>query len=225
MDALISLLILILVLSPFPLVIGITVYIQKQRKKKFQEIAVLLNLQFQEKKTADLPAIPGLSLLMNFVDTFEWELLGKYNDHEVNLHLITRGSGKSSKVYTIVEVFFEEAFDYEMQIYKEQFYHFIGKKLFGVQDIQVGDEKLDKELLIKGKNEHAIKDLITDRNIKEKILELFALYPEITIEDSRIIYDAMGVKSNPNMIKDLLEKMTELAGLMANEDQFGMDNF
>lgn len=77
MDALISLLILILVLSPFPLVIGITVYIQKQRKKKFQEIAVLLNLQFQEKKTADLPAIPGLSLLMNFVDTFEWELLGK----------------------------------------------------------------------------------------------------------------------------------------------------
>lgn len=60
------------------------------------------------------------------------------------------------------------------------------KKLFGAQDIVVGDETFDRTFVIKGKDPDVVKQMLTD-DARARILELFGRVDELSIDDVDVI--------------------------------------
>ncbi len=70
-------------------------------------------------------------------------------------------------------------------------------KLFGSQDIIIGESQFDKKFMIKGNDEYKIQELFSDKSIQELLLELNVIRLEITNEGG--LFDEK-VKVNHSMI-------------------------
>ena len=100
-------------------------------------------------------------------------------------------------------------------IYKEDIASSIGK-LFGMQDIIIGDDVFDKNFIIKGNNEEKIKILFNDKRIKELIDEFPDVSFQIRDDDgwfsnkfpegvNELYFLCEGEMKDVQMLKDLFE--------------------
>ncbi len=115
-----------------------------------------------------------------FIDAGFWGkdvLLYKHNQWEILLDTYTQSSGEQSTTYTRLRVPFINKNDFYFKIYREGYFSSIGK-LFGMQDIQIGDPFFDKNFIIKGNNEFILKQFFNDINLKT----LFNEQPQLSIE-------------------------------------------
>ena len=79
-------------------------------------------------------------------------LMGRYRGHEVVVDQEIHGSGKHKTTYTRFKAQPLKPLPMGLNVSKEGLGGKIGK-FFGGQDIQVGDQRIDDALLIKGKSE------------------------------------------------------------------------
>lgn len=79
--------------------------------------------------------------------------------------------------YTRMRVPFINKDGLQFEIYKESMVSSVAK-LFGMQDIQVGDAFFDDNFIIKGNNEEKIKILLNDK----RLMELIELLPDLSFQ-------------------------------------------
>src|SRR5262245_4406235 len=75
---------------------------------------------------------------------------GTYRGHALTLDTFTRGAGKTRRVYTRIVLFVNNQDSAYLALYQESVFSKVGK-FFGMQDIQVGDEDLDRKFIIKSR--------------------------------------------------------------------------
>ncbi len=93
----------------------------------------------------------------------------QYQSGEWEITLDTYNTGKNNQItYTRMRAPFLNKDELYFQIYKQGFISSIGK-MFGMQDIQIGDPYFDKEFIIKGNNENKIQLLLKDSKLKDLI--------------------------------------------------------
>ena len=81
--------------------------------------------------------------------------------------LIENGS-KASQIFTRVIIPFTSINNFKFEIYRTELFDSIAK-LFGSQDVTIGYEDFDKEFIVKPNNEHKIKSLLRDSNLRKLI--------------------------------------------------------
>ena len=93
-------------------------------------------------------------------------LIYKHGEWQILLDTYVVSAGTSSYTVTRMRAPFVNKDGLYFKISRQGFFGSIGK-LFGMQDIEIGDPFFDKQFIIKGNNPEKIKLLLADRNIKE----------------------------------------------------------
>lgn len=106
-----------------------------------------------------------------------------YQDFKITFdtytHIIVVGSSSREDEYTRVKVDMLLADNLKFKLFRQGFIDSIGK-LFGAQDIVIGDEEFDKAFLIKGNNEYKIQRLFSNPILRNLILSQKDILLEIS---------------------------------------------
>lgn len=136
---------------------------------------------------------------------------GIYRGHSLALDTFSRGGGEDRTTYTRIVLGLKNPTQLTLSISEEG----VGsklKKLFGAQEILVGDEAIDAKFFIKGSPEMAVQRLLTNTSLRQKLLESKSLHIEL---GNRILYEKRGYEGNPEKLRfvfDLLVDMAEVVG-------------
>jgi hypothetical protein len=185
-------------LLPFLIVVGVLVL--------FAVLAYLRRLARQQ-AWSELAARTGL--------TFEpgglfspMRITGTYRGHPLTLDTFTRRSGKNSTTYTRIMLSVNNPSALTLAIYDENVLSKVGKAL-GMQDIQVGDDELDRRFTIKGQPEPVIAGLLTSIGLRQKLLEARSLH--VDVKDRELHFEQRGAESNADHLQFLFDLLSDLA--------------
>jgi hypothetical protein len=87
---------------------------------------------------------------------------------EITLDTYAVHTGKSTITYTRMRAPFMNRDGFRFKIYRKNVFSGIGK-LFGVQDVEVGDAFFDDQFIIQGEPEHLVGSLLTNGMIRQLI--------------------------------------------------------
>lgn len=106
-----------------------------------------------------------------------------YKNHAIvldtHIHYTTVGHNTYEKQYTRGIVEFRSPDKLQLRLTAQDLVDTIGK-LFGAQDVVIGDKEFDKQFMIKGNDEYKIQLLFSDHSIKKLLSELKVVRLEIT---------------------------------------------
>jgi hypothetical protein len=185
-------------LLPLLIVVGLLVifavlaYVRHQaRRQVWSELAARTGLTFE----------PGTLFS-------PMRIKGNYRGHPLTLDTFTRSSGKSSTTYTRIRLTVNNPSALSLAIYDENVLNKLGKAL-GMQDIQTGDEELDRRFIIKGQPEPVIANLFTSIGLRQKLLEARSLHVEV--KGRELHFEQRGAESNADYIQFLFDLLSDLA--------------
>ena len=108
-----------------------------------------------------------------------------YKEHKILFDVYVNysvvGSSSIDREYTRVRLEFISLDNLKLRLIPQGFIDTIGK-LFGAQDILIGDKEFDKRFVIKGNEEFKIQMLFSNKIIREILLSQKDLYLEIMEE-------------------------------------------
>jgi len=170
--------VLIVFIALFFLLLFLSDYKRRLSRVEFIKLAKKLNLN------CDAPD--------GFLAKFP-ELTGMYRNFPIRVFMFTEkvGEGKSRviRIHTGIEIKINNPLGYKLDIYEEGFFSKL-YKVFGMQDIVIGNDKFDKEYIIKSNNEEITTEVLT-KPICDELLYMadhkFAFGFEI--KDNIIYYD------------------------------------
>ncbi len=110
----------------------------------------------------------------------------KYKEWTIFLDSFANNNGPNGNtVYTRIRAPFVNKDGLYFKIYRENFFSSISK-LFGMQDIQVGDPYFDNEFIIKGNSEEKIQKLLKSDKLKELIRSIPRIHFEVKDDDFKL---------------------------------------
>ena len=182
----------------FLLVIGLLVafvvlaYLRRQaRQQAWSELAAHTGLTFEP---------GGLFSPMR--------ITGAYRGHALTLDTFTRRSGKNSTTYTRILLSVNNPSALSLAIYDENVLSKLGKAL-GMQDIQVGDDELDRRFTFKGQPQPVIAGLLTSIGLRQKLLEARSVHVEV--KGQEVYWQQRGAESNADHVQFLFDLLSDLA--------------
>ncbi|MFC1587723.1 DUF3137 domain-containing protein [Planctomycetota bacterium] len=137
------------------------------------------------------------------------------DEWEITLDTYTVSTGQSSVTYTRMRAPFVNKDGLYFKIYREGLFAKIGK-IFGTQDIKIGDPFFDDAFMIKGNNEDKIKLLLEDDSLKKLIDRHQQIYFEVKDDEGwfsqqfpggvdMLNFYCYGVIKDEDRLKDLFE--------------------
>jgi hypothetical protein len=187
-----SFLILALVFGLILLIAGISYFVAQGRRRAWQDLAERIGATCE----------PG---------SFWFgrpQVSGTYQQHRFKLDSFVRRVGKNTTTYTRLVVDLNTQTQLNMSIQQEGFFSKIGKAL-GVQDLQLGDEEIDRRFIIQGQPESEVRKVISSLGMRQRLLEAPELH--ITIKDGIIRHEKRGFETDPNTLIALMDVLCALA--------------
>jgi hypothetical protein len=202
---------------------AIAFFRRKSAHKKMQELAMKLGLQFedsphlkeietrmasmnQQQTTVSPKVLEYVSKAIEFALPlfYQWQLSGKWNDVPVRIYSET--DKKNSARYTVVRADTENARAIGLHIVAERFLSTLGNK-----DITIGNEELDKLILIKTDDPDHAKMLLMSPYLQDAILQAFKFSRAIKIEDQSVTFYHPGNLQNEEKLRAALDHVSRTA--------------
>lgn len=138
-----------------------------------------------------------------------------YRQWEITLDTYTVSTGKSHVTYTRMRAPFVNRDGFRFKIYRKNVFSGIGK-LFGVQDVEVGDAFFDDQFIIQGEPEHLVRSLLTNSAIRQLIQEQKDIHFEIKDDEGlfrksfpegvdMLYFQVVGVIKDKDRLKSLFD--------------------
>ena len=159
----------------FLVILGITKH-QKKINRAWQQAASQLGLR----------AHPAAFLSSRKID-------GTHNGYSIKVDTWSTG-GKNSTTYTRYRVRFPEPLRLGLKLTRQHFFSGI-TKLFGAQDIEVGDDAFDDAVVVKGFDSGRVTAFLTPSR-RLRIARLLTTHHACEIDDHEVHWSARGVESN-----------------------------
>ena len=123
---------------------------------------------------------------------------GLLGDTRIFIQTEEYSSGKSSRKYTRYRAFFNAGLPRELNVSDEGIGDDVAK-LFGGQDIQLGDDSLDGLLRIKGADEDEVRRFLGHPAIRQAVLELLEM-PQAVVSSSDASFLVPGATDSPQAL-------------------------
>lgn len=147
------------------------------------------------------------------------QISGNLNGQFVVVDTISRGSGNSRTTYTRFRVRYPNALGLGLRLTREGFFSGIGK-FFGMQDIEVGDQAFDDQVMIKGSDPAAIVQFLTPGR-RGLIVRALNSFQGLVIGDERIIWERAGTLTDANQITSTVQRLVTTANHMVDSPSEG----
>lgn len=98
------------------------------------------------------------------------KVVAEVGEWTVTLDTYTESSGESSQTYTRIRAPYINRDNFRFTLYAASIFTPIGKML-GMQDIEIGYQKFDDQMVVKAANEARVRLLLSDRELCDEILQ------------------------------------------------------
>ncbi|VGO17031.1 hypothetical protein PDESU_05625 [Pontiella desulfatans] len=115
---------------------------------------------------------------------------GSVDGHRINISTFTKGSGNSSQAYTKYTVEYRHRIKTDVKMTRQGALHKLGK-VFGLEDITVGDAAFDEQVLVRGADSAAVRKLLTP-DLRDAIRLMVITFPDITITNEHVCVNKKG---------------------------------
>jgi len=204
----------------------------KRQRERAERAALELGLDFSSGEEAILAAYggkegdPSLKLWEKqpaflkklFSALGPWRLVGKRDGIDVAVYEETRSSGKSSTTYTVVRAYYPEPLPFELRVAKEGFFAKVGKSLFGLQDVEIGDPEFDTEFRVKTGDPLQAKLRLDRPETKRAFLEALRAYPAFRAERAFVHYERVGIHTDAEELRPVLGLLVPAARALGEGD-------
>lgn len=141
---------------------------------------------------------------------------GTYRGRNLVLSTFQRGSGKHSRTYTRIALTVNNWADIRMELYNEHVFSGIVKRL-GMQDIQIGDEEIDRRFMIKGQPEEAVMNLLDSGTVRQKLREALSL--KIELHEQTLWCEVRGELLDPGYLQFLFDLLSDMGDRLEQEQR------
>ena len=143
------------------------------------------------------------------------EINGQVDGMRVKVDTYTRRSGNNSQTFTRYQVRYRSA-GTDFELHRQTGFSTI-TKLFGAQDVEVGDQRFDDTFVIKSDHPDRIGSALTPTR-RTAILGLASSFPGVKISDTRIQWEKRGVTTNSAQIVTIVRRLVGGAYIMADRN-------
>ena len=134
---------------------------------------------------------------------------------EITLDTYTVHTGKSHITYTRMRAPFVNRDGFRFKIYRKNVFSGIGR-LFGVQDVEVGDAFFDDQFIIQGEPEHLVRSLLINGMIRQLIQNQKDIHFQIKDDEGlfkknfpegvdELCFEVVGVIKDKERLKSLFD--------------------
>jgi len=163
--------------------------------------------QGRESYSAKLEALPPF--LRKLLDKFApWRIFGEYGGVPVRIFPETRSTGKSSTTWLVVRALFRDTIPFKLRAGKESIFDKVGKTLFGLQDVEVGDYVFDEAVRIKASDPTSASVLFSRPETREAILNLISSWPGAVVTSEFIQWERIIGKKAMEEVPAVLDLIT-----------------
>jgi len=143
-------------------------------------------------------------------------IAGTVDGARITIYLESRGGGKSQTRYTVVRADYPKPLPFELGIAYEDTFTRLGKALFGLRDIETGDEAFDRAVRIKAGDEVSAKLMLGNPETKAAILGLFALSRSAFATDTHVQWERQGARFDPSEVRTVIAALVPVTRTLGN---------
>ena len=176
----------------FALVFGIVYFSRQAQQRAWGELAARTGLTFEPGRF--FGPVPHVT--------------GTYRSRPLTLDTFTRGSGKHQHTYTRIVLYVDNPANVYLALYQESVFSKIGK-FFGMADIQIGDEEVDRRFIIKSKPESFAASLFTSISLRQQLLQARVL--NVEADGRELTFEQVGLLNDVEYLKFLFDLLCQLA--------------
>lgn len=162
----------------------------------------------REKAMALLGKIPLFSMLRGFAT---WRLGGTREGVRVEIFPDTRSSGKNTTTYTVARAWLRKPLDQELRLAHEGFFTKLGKSLFGLQDVELGEATFDAAVRVKAKDPLAAKLLLDRADAREAVLALIGTHHAAFVTREYAQWERVGTKLDEAELRGIIDLLVPVA--------------
>lgn len=140
----------------------------------------------------------------------EFSMSGSYDGVSVEVYTETRSSGKHSKTYMVYAASLPEAVPVDMVVHNEGMFSQVGK-LFGGQDIEVGDPEVDDAFIFKSDHPSELHEFFERPGVREAFQKLARTGCSVQIEYGSIQIEERGLEPDRDELEHGLQVVTGFA--------------
>ncbi len=146
-------------------------------------------------------------------------VVGHVDGVRSTIHVETRGSGKSRTTVTVARADYPKPLPIELRIGHEGTLTRLGKALFGLQDVEVGDEEFDRAVRIKAADEAAAKVIVgRSAEARDAILGLLAVSKSAFATQSCAQWEGQGIRLDVSEMRSVIGALVRVARSLGNAD-------
>lgn len=194
-----------LIIAAVVLSIGAAVWTRYRQSSVWKKVARKLGLGISDTGFSSQPSI-----------------YGEFRGRNVSVQTEIVGSGKNKAVYTVVQAPFTGLAPSGLLVYREGFAQKMGK-MFGGEDIQIGDPELDDTFIIRGNSSREVSDLLTTPSVKRALLIGIKRSDKLRLEASAVRIRAGGRTTNAERLESYIRTVVDVA-LCINEACLGPED-
>ena len=144
-------------------------------------------------------------------------IVGTVDGARIAIHLESRGSGKSRTTFTVVRAEYPRPLPFELRIGYEGALTRLGKVLFGLRDVEIGDEEFDRAIRIKTVDEAAAKLIFARPEARAAILGLVSLSKTAFATGSYVQWERQGIRFDESEIRSVIGALVPVTRALGNE--------
>lgn len=150
----------------------------------------------------------GIDFVLPFFS--QWKMIGRWNTIPVSIYKEVR-KGNNNRNYTVVRAETGSEGNLGLLIVAESFGRTIGKAFHTVQDIQTGNDRLDKKIILKAKDVDRAKMLLNNTYLQDAILQALEFSSAIRIDDQSVTFTHAGTLTDEQKLRSALDQVTQTA--------------
>jgi hypothetical protein len=166
-----------------------------------------------EKSLRAFEAFPGASLFMNAVQV----VCGTMLEQSVYIFPGAEGGSEntSSRRKLDLVVLFQNSLKMKLHMYPEYWYSKLGKVLFRLQDIHVGDQRLDEAFMIKGEKTRLVGQFLRTPEIMSAIHDLLDDTFENPVINDVSVRNTIYYPVDADQAIEYIKKMVKLSAVIS----------
>lgn len=136
-------------------------------------------------------------------------LEGTFHAVPIKMNTVVRSTGNTTQTFTHFTAFFSRDLPGEVELYRQGLLA-SASKIFGAQDIEIGDKRFDDKVMVKSTPPEAAHRLLADIETRNTVLDAISRMPEIRVQCTKIWLEKSGIVSDEETIIEILETFTRL---------------
>jgi hypothetical protein len=121
---------------------------------------------------------------------------------EVTIFLESIGSGKTETKYTVVRADYPTPLPFEMRIGAEGAFTRLGKALFELRDVEIGDPEFDRAVRVKTADDVAARVALGKPGVRDAVLGLLALSTSAFATNAYAQWVEQGYRFDPDKTRE-----------------------